>query len=50
MDIVTHIISFLIGLGAGWTLKVVMTSRNTTSRQSGNVVGGDMAGGDIHKP
>jgi hypothetical protein len=49
MDIVTHVISFLAGLGAGWTLKVVMNSRSASSSQIGNKVGGDMAGGDINK-
>ncbi|ECC1694567.1 hypothetical protein DPB93_18720 [Salmonella enterica subsp. salamae] len=29
MEWVTHIITFLTGLGAGWTLRVVYTSRKT---------------------
>jgi hypothetical protein len=49
MEILTHIVTFLLGLGAGWSLKMYVNSRSTSTRQSGNVVGGDMAGGDINK-
>jgi hypothetical protein len=55
MEYLTHIATFIAGLGAGWTLKVVISnktsnfSRKTVTRQADNDVGGDMAGGDIYK-
>lgn len=49
MDIFTHLISFLVGLGAGWTLKIYISTKATNIRQTENVVGGDMAGGNIQK-
>ncbi|WP_313132893.1 hypothetical protein [Stutzerimonas nitrititolerans] len=55
MEYLTHIATFIAGLGTGWTLKVVISnktsnsSRKTVTRQVNNDVGGDMAGGDIHK-
>lgn len=49
MDIFTHLVSFLAGLGAGWALKIYISSKATNTRQTGNIVGGDMAGGDIQK-
>ncbi|HFH3649199.1 hypothetical protein WCD99_00580 [Pseudomonas paraeruginosa] len=55
MEYLTHIFTFIAGLGAGWTLKVIISnktlnlSRKTVTRQENNNVGGDMAGGDIHK-
>ncbi len=55
MDWWTHVVTFLAGLGAGWTLKVVISNRSTrTSRtsvvsQKNNRVGGDLVGGDMHK-
>jgi hypothetical protein len=55
MEYLSHIFTFVAGLGAGWTLKVVIsnrssrTSRTTITSQSGNHVGGDLAGGDINK-
>jgi hypothetical protein len=55
MEYLTHIATFIAGLGAGWTLKVVVSnmhikySKRNSSRQNNNTVGGDMAGGDIKK-
>ena len=59
MDWLTHIGAFIAGLGAGWTLKVVISNRSDSSRkisivsQKGNHAGGDIVAGDksqkIHK-
>jgi hypothetical protein len=55
MEYLSHIVTFIAGLGTGWTLKVAITkmsssnSRNSFASQKGNTVGGDMAGGDIKK-
>ncbi|HBP30936.1 MAG TPA: hypothetical protein DD666_16150 [Advenella kashmirensis] len=55
MDWLTHILSFFAGLGAGWTLKIVISNRSSRSErtnivsQKGNVVGGDIVAGDVHK-
>jgi hypothetical protein len=55
MDWLTHIGSFLLGLGAGWTLKVVISNRSSLSKrvtvtsQKYNKAGGDIVGGDSHK-
>jgi membrane associated rhomboid family serine protease len=55
MDWLTHIGSFLLGLGAGWTLKVVISNRSSRSKrvtvtsQRYNKAGGDIVGGDMHK-
>lgn len=50
MEYLSEIISFVLGLGAGWTLKVVFNrSSNNAAAQIGNKVGGDMAGRDITK-
>lgn len=55
MEYLTHIATFIAGLGAGWTLKVVVSnthirhSKKISTQQKYNTVGGDMAGGDINK-
>jgi hypothetical protein len=55
MDIITHILTFVAGMGAGWTLKVVITNRSSKSSRSsivsqkGNRVKGDMVAGDMNK-
>jgi hypothetical protein len=49
MEYLSEIISFLIGLASGWTLKVAFNSRSSHTNQIGNKAGGDMAGGDINK-
>ena len=52
MDWLSHIVTFLAGLGTGWTLKVVFSSRTDNSRrtsivsQKGNHAGGDIVAGD----
>lgn len=51
----THIGTFIAGLGAGWTVRIMYSkrtidlSRTTKVKQSGNFVGGDMVAGDMHK-
>lgn len=55
MEILTHIGAFLAGLGAGWTLKVLISTRvnksarSTTVTQTGNRAGGDIVAGDVRK-
>jgi len=55
MEIVKYIVTFLAGMGAGWTLKVVITNRvSRTARtsvvsQKNNEVKGDMVAGDMYK-
>lgn len=53
MEYLTHIITFITGLGAGWSLKIIVSrrsfKRSAFTSQKNNYVGGDMAGGDIHK-
>lgn len=54
MDWIGEIISFVVGLASGFTLKVAIDQRtvkvsNTGPVQSGNRVGGDLAGRDIKK-
>lgn len=55
MEYLTHILTFLAGLGAGWTLKIAISnrsadnSRRTKTVQKQNNSGGDIAGGDINK-
>lgn len=49
MQYISEIMSFLVGLGAGWTLRVAISSRTSKTTQRDNFVGGDMAGGDINK-
>lgn len=52
MEWLTHILSFLVGLGAGWTLKVAISNRTSVRRritvtsQKGNIAGGDIVAGD----
>lgn len=49
MEYLKEIIAFVLGLGAGWTLKIVFDrSRNSTTIRN-NRVGGDLAGRDINK-
>jgi hypothetical protein len=53
MEYLSHILTFVAGLGAGWTLKLAISnrtsrkSRSTFTSQKGNSAGRDMAGGDI---
>jgi len=58
MDWITHIITFIVGLGAGWSVRVVYSSRkqvgdttknshNHNVTQNGNsVTNGSIVGGD----
>ena len=58
MDWITHIITFFVGLGAGWSIRIVYSSRkrvgDTTANshnhnvtQTGNnVTNGSIVGGD----
>jgi hypothetical protein len=59
MDWLSHIVAFIAGLGAGWTLKVIISSRTNNSRrtsivsQMSNRADGDIVAGDknhtVHK-
>ena len=49
MEYLSQILSFLVGLAAGWTIRIYVSNRSGNSNQSGNKVGGDMAGRDIRK-
>lgn len=55
MEWLTHIGTFLLGLGAGWTLKVVISNKSSQSQrvtltsQKNNRARGDIVGGDMHK-
>lgn len=49
MEYLSEILSFIGGLFAGWTLKIIVDkSKNATTIQ-GNVAGGNIAGRDINK-
>jgi len=47
MEYLSQIISFLVGLASGWTLKIFISNRSNSPSQHRNQVGGDMAGRDI---
>lgn len=49
MEYLSQIISFIVGLASGWTLKIYVNNRSYNSSQHRNQVGGDMAGRDINK-
>lgn len=52
MEWLSHLVAFVAGLGAGWTMKVVISSRATNSKrttvvsQKGNRARGDVVAGD----
>lgn len=52
MEVLTHILAFLAGLGTSYALKIVINSRksgknsNNSVHQSGNSAGGDIIGGN----
>lgn len=49
MEHLSEILSFIGGLFAGWTLKVIVDrSKNSTTIRD-NIAGGDIAGRDINK-
>jgi hypothetical protein len=50
MEYLPQILTFLGGLAAGWTLKVIVDRSKNTTTISGNTAGGDIAGRDIRKP
>lgn len=55
MEYLTHILTFIAGLGAGWTLKIVISNhsatniRKTSVTQKNNSAGGDIVAGDMNK-
>lgn len=49
MEHLTEILSFLGGLIAGWTLKIIVDKSNNTTTIQRNVAGGDIAGRDVTK-
>jgi hypothetical protein len=55
MEYVSYILTFLAGLGSGWALKVVISSkrssndRNTSVSQKNLTAGGDIVAGDMNK-
>jgi hypothetical protein len=49
MEYLSQILSFLGGLFAGWTLKVIIDKSKNSANLSGNIAGGDIAGRDIKK-
>lgn len=49
MEHLSEILSFIGGLFAGWTLKIIVDrSKNSTTIRD-NIAGGDVAGRDINK-
>lgn len=51
MEWITHIVTFLVGLGAGWSIRIVYSSRkniqNSKTIQTGNTVNnGSIVGRD----
>lgn len=49
MEYLPQILSFLGGIFAGWTLKVIVDKSKNSTIVSGNIAGGDIAGRDIKK-
>lgn len=49
MENLSEFLSFIFGLVAGWTLKVVIDRSKNSTVIKGNKVGGDVAGRDINK-
>jgi hypothetical protein len=49
MEHLAEILSFLGGLVAGWTLKIIVDKSKNSTTIRGNVAGGDIAGRDINK-
>ena len=51
-SIITHLVTGLIGLIAGYTISVTFNSnktiRSNSKVQKGNTVGGNMSGGDMN--
>ena len=49
MEYFSEILTFLGGLVAGWTLKVIVNKSKNSTVIKGNKVGGDVAGRDVNK-
>jgi hypothetical protein len=49
MEHLSEILSFLGGLVAGWTLKIIVDKSKNSTTIRGNVASGDIAGRDINK-
>lgn len=49
MEYLPQILSFLGGLLAGWTIKVIVDRSKNSTTVRGNIAGGDIAGRDIKK-
>jgi len=55
MDYLTYAVTFFLGFGAGWTLKIIVnnkisnTNRKTSVSQKNNIAGGDIVAGDLKK-
>ncbi len=49
MEHLPEILSFLGGLVAGWTLKIMVDKSNNSTTIRGNIAGGDIAGRDVKK-
>lgn len=45
----TEIVSFIVGLAGGWTLKMMFDNSKNTTTIKGVKTRGDIAGRDIHK-
>lgn len=49
MEHLSEILSFIGGLFAGWTLKIIVDKSKNSTTIRGNVAAGDIAGRDINK-
>lgn len=55
MEYLNEIVAFLVGLGTGWAVTIVVNkiqirnARNTKATQNNNTVLGDMSAGDMIK-
>lgn len=55
MELLAYIFTFLLGLGTGWTLRIVISNRSSQSSKSSivsqksNHAGGDIVAGDMNK-
>jgi len=49
MEHLPEILSFLGGLVAGWTIKIMVDKSNNSPTIRDNISGGDIAGRDVNK-
>lgn len=49
MEHLSEFVTFLIGLVAGWTLKIIVDKSKNSTMIKGNKAGGDIAGRDVNK-